>query len=59
MTIETRARKLIGDVAFERIAKNAGKESAIRAAMHRMLADQHQERVFWGLPVSQAITRDG
>jgi len=41
------ARSTIGDRAFDIIAKNAGVDAAIRAAYHRVLAEQHQERARW------------
>lgn len=37
----------IGARSFAIITKNAGEEAAIQAAWHRMLAEQHQERVRW------------
>jgi hypothetical protein len=46
-TLEDRARALIGSALFDRIARNVGTEGAIRAAYHRLLAEQHQERVRW------------
>ena len=47
MTARDLAIATIGERAFAIIAKNAGEEAAIRAAWHRMLAEQHQERVRW------------
>lgn len=44
---EELARELIGARAFAIIERNAGTEAAIRAAFHRMLAEQHQERARW------------
>jgi hypothetical protein len=47
----TPARELaiatIGARCFAAIEKNAGEAAAIRAAWHRVLADQHQERARW------------
>jgi len=45
--LEALARALIGSALFDRIARNVGTEGAIRAAYHRLLAEQHQERVRW------------
>lgn len=47
MTREALARALIGSAIFDRIARNVGTEGAIRAAYHRLLAEQHQERERW------------
>ena len=47
MTARALAIATIGARSFAIIAKNAGEEAAIRAAWHRMLAEQHQERVRW------------
>jgi hypothetical protein len=47
MTASELAISTIGARSFAIIAKNAGEEAAIRAAWHRMLAEQHQERVRW------------
>jgi hypothetical protein len=44
---EALARATIGDRAFGVIAKNAGVDAAVRAAYHRVLAEQYQERVRW------------
>ena len=49
-TIEALAAARIGRDAFQRIEKNAGTTAAVRAALARMLADQHQERAAWGVP---------
>lgn len=49
-TIEALAAARIGRDAFQRIEKNAGTTAAVRAAIARMLADQHQERAAWGVP---------
>jgi len=46
-SLEATARALIGSALFDRIARNVGTEGAIRAAYHRLLAEQHQERVRW------------
>lgn len=49
-TLEEIAIERIGREAFAKIAKAEGAPAALRAAMHRMLADQHQERALdWGL----------
>ena len=45
--LEATARAYIGSALFERIARNVGTEGAIRAAYHRLLAEQHQERARW------------
>jgi hypothetical protein len=45
--LEALARALIGSAIFDRIARNVGTEGAIRAAYHRLLAEQHQERARW------------
>jgi len=47
MTARELAIATIGARSFAIITKNAGEEAAIRAAWHRMLAEQHQERVQW------------
>ena len=47
MPAEWLARSTIGDRAFDIIAKNAGVDAAIRAAYHRVLAEQHQETARW------------
>jgi hypothetical protein len=47
MTARELAIATIGLRSFAIIAKNAGEEAAIRAAWHRMLAEQHQERARW------------
>ena len=47
MTARALAIATIGERSFAIIAKNAGEEAAIRAAWHRMLAEQHQERARW------------
>lgn len=47
MTARDLAIATIGERSFAIIAKNAGEEAAIRAAWHRMLAEQHQERARW------------
>lgn len=50
-TIEEIAIERIGREAFAKIVKAEGAATAIRAAVHRMLADQHQERAIdWQLP---------
>jgi len=50
-TIEEIAIDRIGREAFAKIVKAEGAAAAIRAAVHRMLADQHQERAIdWQLP---------
>lgn len=49
-TIDALAIARIGRDAFQRIEKNAGRAAAVRAAVARMLADQHQERAAWGVP---------
>ena len=41
------ARAYIGSALFDRLARNVGTEGAIRAAYHRLLAEQHQERARW------------
>jgi hypothetical protein len=38
------------DALFDKIASNVGTEGAIRAAFHRLLAEQHQERARWTNP---------
>lgn len=45
--LESVARALIGSALFDKIARNVGTEGAIRAAYHRLLAEQHQERAQW------------
>ena len=47
MTLEDLARALIGSALFDRLARNVGTAGAIRAAYHRLLAEQHQERARW------------
>ena len=47
MTARELAIATIGERAFAIIEKNAGEEAAIRAAWHRVLAEQHQERARW------------
>lgn len=47
MTARELAIATIGERSFAIIAKNAGEEAAIRAAWHRVLAEQHQERARW------------
>jgi hypothetical protein len=47
MTREDLARALIGSALFDRLARNVGTDGAIRAAFHRLLAEQHQERARW------------
>jgi hypothetical protein len=47
MTREALARALIGSAIFDKLARNVGTEGAIRAAYHRLLAEQHQERAAW------------
>lgn len=47
MTARDLAIATIGARSFAIIAKNAGEEAAIRAAWHRMLAEQHQQRAEW------------
>lgn len=37
----------IGEKLFARLVKSSGEAAAIKAAWHRMLAEQHQERVRW------------
>ena len=45
--LEATARAYIGSALFDRLARNVGTEGAIRAAYHRLLAEQHQERAAW------------
>ena len=45
--LEVTARAYIGSALFDRLARNVGTEGAVRAAFHRLLAEQHQERVKW------------
>ena len=45
--LEATARSYIGSALFDRLARNVGTEGAIRAAWHRLLAEQHQERARW------------
>ena len=47
MNREALARALIGSALFDKLARNVGTEGAIRAAFHRLLAEQHQERARW------------
>jgi GGDEF domain-containing protein len=47
MTARELAIATIGGRSFAVIAKNAGEEAAIRAAWHRVLAEQHQQRAEW------------
>ena len=47
MTARALAIATIGERAFAIIAKNVGEAGAIRAAYHRVLAEQHQERARW------------
>lgn len=47
MTARELAIAAIGERSFAIIEKNAGEEAAIRAAWHRVLAEQHQERARW------------
>ena len=47
MTARALAIATIGARSIAIIAKNAGEEAAIRAAWHRMLAEQHQESARW------------
>jgi hypothetical protein len=47
MNREAIARAYIGSALFDKIARNVGTEGAIRAAFHRLLAEQHQERARW------------
>ena len=47
MTCESLARAYIGSALFDKLARNVGTEGAIRAAYHRLLAEQHQERARW------------
>jgi hypothetical protein len=50
MNREDLARAYIGSALFDKIARNVGTEGAIRAAYHRLLAEQHQERARWTQP---------
>ena len=45
--LEATARAYIGSALFDRLARNVGTDGAIRAAYHRLLAEQHQERARW------------
>ncbi len=45
--LESVARAYIGSALFDKLARNVGTEGAIRAAFHRLLAEQHQERARW------------
>lgn len=45
--LEQVASAYIGSALFDRLARNVGTEGAIRAAFHRLLAEQHQERARW------------
>lgn len=47
MTREALARAYIGSALFDKLARNVGTDGAIRAAYHRLLAEQHQERARW------------
>jgi len=47
MTARELAIATIGARSFAIITKNAGEEAAIRAAWHRVLAEQHQQRAEW------------
>lgn len=54
MTARDLAIATIGARPFAIIAKNAGEEAAIRAAWHRMLAEQHQQRAEWARVMKDA-----
>ena len=45
--LEATARAYIGSAIFDKLARNVGTDGAIRAAYHRLLAEQHQERARW------------
>lgn len=47
MTARELAIATIGEKLFERLVKSSGEAAAIKAAWHRMLAEQHQERARW------------
>ena len=47
MTARELAIATIGERLFARLVKSSGEAAAIKAAWHRMLAEQHQERVRW------------
>ena len=54
MTARALAIQAIGERLFARIAKHSGEEAAIRAAWHRMLAEQHQQRAEWARVMKDA-----
>lgn len=44
----------IGEKLFARLVKRRGEAAAIKAAWHRMLAEQHQQRAEWARAMKDA-----
>ena len=47
MTARELAIATIGERLFARLVQSSSEAAAVKAAWHRMLAEQHQERVRW------------
>ena len=54
MTARELAIATIGEKLFARLVKSSGEAAAIKAAWHRMLAEQHQQRAEWARVMKDA-----